>query len=385
MKKLFALITLIGLVCTAQAPKEDGLFANIKTNKGTIILKLEYQKTPITVANFVSLAEGTNTSVEEKYKGKKYYDGLKFHRVIANFMIQGGDPTGTGSSGPGYKFVDEITDLKHDGPGVLSMANAGAGTNGSQFFITHKDTPWLDGKHTVFGKVVQGQDVVNAIAQDDVMESITIIRNGKEAKKFDAAKVFATYMTNKEVKDKEIGAANDVARKAFTAKEEEMRKKQAELAAQKQKELDAQLAPVYAAKKESLASQKSKALTLPSGLQYIITEKGNGTKPATGENVNVNYAGYLENGQLFDSNIGAIAKQFGKFDERRSMANGYQPMPATIGSNNFILGFSEGLTLLSKGDKATLFIPANLAYGEKGAGGVIPPNANIIFEIEIVQ
>jgi len=169
---------------------EEGMYAEIKTNKGVILLKLEYEKVPVTVANFVGLAEG---KIENKAKslGTPYYNGLKFHRVIANFMIQGGDPEGTGRGGPGYRFKDEIhRSLTHDGPGVLSMANAGPNTNGSQFFITHKDTPWLDGKHAVFGRVIKGLEVVNAIQNGDVMETVKIIRKGKAAKKFDAAKVF---------------------------------------------------------------------------------------------------------------------------------------------------------------------------------------------------
>ncbi|MCC6541962.1 MAG: peptidylprolyl isomerase [Flavobacteriales bacterium] len=177
---------------TAQKPVEnttDGLFADIKTNKGTIRIKLEYEKVPMTVANFVALAEGKMKNTA-KAEGAPYFDGIKFHRVIADFMIQGGDPTGTGMGGPGYAFADEIDpSLKHDRAGTLSMANAGPATNGSQFFITHKETPWLDGKHAVFGYVVSGQDVVNAIAQNDVMEKVTIERVGKDAKAWDPMKV----------------------------------------------------------------------------------------------------------------------------------------------------------------------------------------------------
>lgn len=169
---------------------EDGLYAKMETTKGTIYLQLYFDKTPLTVANFVGLAEG-DIHNEAKADGVHFYDGLTFHRVIANFMIQGGDPDGNGRGGPGYRFKDETrSDLKHSGPGVLSMANAGPATNGSQFFITHVATPWLDGKHTVFGKVINGQNVVDAIQQGDKIEKLTIIRKGKDAKKFKAAKVF---------------------------------------------------------------------------------------------------------------------------------------------------------------------------------------------------
>src|SRR3954468_4260106 len=171
------------------AKQQDGIYAKFETSKGDIYTFLEYKKTPMTVGNFVGLAEGKiKNSV--KGEGVPYYDGLRFHRVIPNFMIQGGCPLGNGTGDPGYKFADEIdTSLKHKGPGILSMANAGPGTNGSQFFITHVETPWLDGKHTVFGHVVQGQDVVNKIAQNDTLKKLVILRKGKEAESFDAPKV----------------------------------------------------------------------------------------------------------------------------------------------------------------------------------------------------
>ena len=170
---------------------KKGLFAEMKTNKGEILIYLEMDKTPMTVANFVGLAEG-DIENNAKPAGEPYYDGITFHRVIADFMIQGGDPQGSGMGGPGYKFRDEFhPTLKHDKPGILSMANAGPGTNGSQFFITHKATPWLDGRHSVFGHVIEGQDVVDAIQQGDVIEHIKIVRKGKEVRQFDAAQIFA--------------------------------------------------------------------------------------------------------------------------------------------------------------------------------------------------
>ena len=327
----------------------EGIFADFETSKGKITVQLEYVKTPVTVANFISLVEGTNTFVtEEKLKGKPFYNGLKFHRVINDFMIQGGDPQGNGSGGPGYKFKDEFTDLKHDKGGILSMANSGPGTNGSQFFITHKETPWLDGKHTIFGHVVSGMDVVNAIVQGDAILKVTIIRKGAAAKKFDAPKVFADYFGNKSQDDKKTIA-------------------------------------VKAAKVAELNKLKATATKSASGLQYVIV-KGNGTKPADGTDVFVHYAGYLEDGTLFDSSYESVNKTYGKFDQSRADQNGYQPFPFKVGSKGGLIpGFLEGVNLLSFGDKATLFIPSNLGYGERGAGDVIPPNSNIIFEIEILE
>lgn len=199
MKKL--IVMLLGLtILAAQAkekkPKlEKGLYAEIQTNKGNILLQLEFEKTPLTVANFVGLAEGKikNTA---KPLGTPYYDGITFHRVIADFMIQGGDPLGNGQGGPGYSFKDEfLPEFTFTGPGILAMANAGPATNGSQFFITHKETPWLNNRHTIFGHVITGQEVVNAIQQGDKMDKVKIIRKGKAAKKFKAEVVFETLNT----------------------------------------------------------------------------------------------------------------------------------------------------------------------------------------------
>lgn len=162
----------------------DGLYADMKTSKGDVIIELFYKKVPMTVTNFAGLAEGSIKS-SSKEEGKPFYDGLSFHRVIPDFMVQGGDPIGNGTGGPGYRFPDEFDKtLKHDSPGVLSMANAGPNTNGSQFFITHVPTPWLDGKHSVLGKVVKGQDVINKIQQGDKIVSVKILRIGKDAENF---------------------------------------------------------------------------------------------------------------------------------------------------------------------------------------------------------
>lgn len=360
----------------AKAQSNDGLFAEIQTTKGKILLQLEYQKTPVTVANFVSLAEGTNTFVtNEKLKSKPFYDGLKFHRVIKDFMIQGGDPLGNGSGGPGYAFKDEFTDLKHDKGGILSMANSGPTTNGSQFFITHKETSWLNGKHTVFGHVVTGMDVVNAIVQDDIINKVTIIRKGSDAKKFNAAKVFADYFANK-AEDQKKQAALDAENKA----------KQAAIEADAKKAYDEKFGPVKVQKTAALAAIRSTATKTPSGLEYKIIQKGAGKKPADGANVYIHYAGYLEDGTLFDSSYEEVNKTFGKFDANRAAQNGYQPFPFQYGKKDGLIpGFIEGLNAMSFGDKAVVFIPSKLGYGERGAGTVIPPNTNIIFEIEMLE
>ncbi|MES2411300.1 MAG: peptidylprolyl isomerase [Bacteroidota bacterium] len=359
------------------APSTDqGIFAEIETTKGKILIQLEYKKTPITVANFISLAEGTNTYIADgKLKGKPFYDGLKFHRVIPDFMIQGGDPQGNGSGGPGYAFKDEFTDAKFDKAGILAMANSGPKTNGSQFFITHKETTWLTGKHTIFGYVITGQDVVNKIAQDDVMNKITIIRKGAEAKKFDAVKTFTDYMANK--------AADDAKEEAAAV---ERNKKQIELEAQKKAEYNAKFAPVIAAKSKYLNETKATATETASGLRYKIVQAGTGKKPADGSSVYIHYAGYLEDGTLFDSSYENVSKDFGKFDENRASQNGYQPFPFQYGKKDGLIpGFIEGLGQMNLGDKAIVYIPSKLGYGERGAGNLIPPNSNIIFEIEMLE
>jgi peptidylprolyl isomerase len=370
MKKTLSLLFILMIVILTSCKDEysklpDGLYAEVETSKGIILLSLNYVKVPVTVANFVTLAEGKNTFVSKEFKGKPFFDGLKFHRVIEKFMIQTGDPLGNGSGDAGYKFKDEITDLRHDKGGILSMANSGPNTNSSQFFITHLETSWLDGKHTVFGEVIEnGMDIVNTINQDDYIQTVKIIRKGESAKKFDAVKVFGDYFKEE--------ATNQ--------------KKQVEFEAKSKKIYNAKYKSVIDKKVASFAEIKKTATKSTTGLQYKITQKGSGKKSAKGVTVFVHYAGFLEDGTLFDTSSEKTASEFGKFNPQRAMQNGYSPLPFEVGSKDgMIPGFIEGLEKMSIGDKAILYIPSNLAYGEQGAGNVIPPSANIIFEIELLE
>ncbi len=370
MKKLnllfLAIIALALNSCNEKYPElEDGIYAEIITNRGAAVAKLFYDQTPMTVANFVSLAEGTNTMVDSTYKGKKYYNGIIFHRVIKEFMIQTGDPLGTGTGDPGYKFPDEIVDsLTHKSKGILSMANSGPGTNGSQFFITLKETPWLNGKHTVFGEIVIGQDVIDSIgttktvARDKPeseikMLEVNIIRKGSDAKAFDTKTAFT---------DK------------IKVLEEEKEEKE---------RLAKELGEKTAAKFNEL---KATATKLESGLEIVFTHKGDGEQPNQGDTVNVNYAGYFASGKVFDTNIAEKAKELGVYNERRAAdPRGYAPIPMPYSPDaQMIPGFREGVQQMKIGDKAILFIPAHLGYGERGAGP-IPPNTDIVFEIELVN
>jgi peptidyl-prolyl cis-trans isomerase A (cyclophilin A) len=356
--KIILLLVIISALLTSCKEKhenlKDGLYAEIETNKGTIIVELNYKKAPITVANFVSLAEGKNNLVGEAFKGKRFFDGLKFHRVISkangdaeDFMIQTGDPLGTGSGDAGYKFGDEITDLKHDKPGILSMANSGPGTNSSQFFITIVPTPWLDGKHTVFGNVVdKGMEVVNKIIMNDFIKTVQIIRKGKEAEAFDAAKLFEDKI-------------------------------------KQQSEALTKLKEPYL---KMITDAKVTGTKLPSGLIYKIVQNGSGKKPSKGAIVNIDYAGFLEDGTLFDSSIKSIEEKFGKYNAMKDQQNGYSPIPFTYGTKEgMIPGFIEGIEQMNLGEKAIIVIPPQLGYGSQGAGNVIPPNATIVFELEMTQ
>ena len=339
---LAAVSALIATPSTQAAELKAGLYAEFDTTKGKILLSLEFEKTPQTVANFVGLAEGTKDS--NKPKGTRFYDGLNFHRVIANFMIQGGCPLGTGTGGPGYKFADEIDPtLKHTGPGILSMANSGPATNGSQFFITHKATPWLDGKHTVFGKVVgpADQKVVDAIAKGDKLNSVKIIRVGEKAKAFKGDEAHL----KKIIEDKE---------KAKTAKFADRMKKEAEQI----KKLIAELKKKH----------KADVVTTESGLRYIVVQKGVGNPPAKGTTISAHYTGTLADGTKFDS----------------SRDRGV-PLKFQVGVGRVIPGWDEALLQMKKGEQRILIIPHKLAYGERGAGGSIPPFATLVFDVALVN
>ena len=343
---LFAMAALAAFTASALDELTDGLYARVQTTKGNIMIKLEFEKTPLTVANFVGLAEGTKKfDAQGREAGKPYYDGLSFHRVIADFMIQGGCPLGTGTGGPGYRFADEIDPtLKHVGPGILSMANAGPGTNGSQFFITHKATPWLDGKHTVFGKVLGADDqkVVNAIAKGDKIVKVTIVRVGAKAKAFKGDEAhYAKIMEDKE-KSKKI---------AFEARMKKEEEQVAALIAKYEKE------------------NNTKVQQTKSGLRYIVLAKGKGDKPEAGTRISAHYTGTLADGKKFDSS-----------------RDRNEPIRFPVGKGFVIPGWDEALSDMTKGERRILIIPHKLGYGERGAGGgIIPPFATLVFDVELVD
>ncbi|MCL2804691.1 MAG: peptidylprolyl isomerase [Treponema sp.] len=337
---LVGVVLIMCAVCKADAQNQnlgEGLFARITTNRGEIVVRLEYEKTPLTVCNFVALAEGNMNAS----RGKRYYDGLNFHRVISrangdgsDFMIQGGCPQGNGMGGPGYRFPDEIDpSLKHDKPGILSMANAGPGTNGSQFFITIVPTPHLDGRHTVFGHVVQGQNIVNTTMQGDKIERITIIRNGQNASAFKA---------DQENFDRLLGQISQANQNRFQAQRQEIIAK--------------------------INADYPNAQMTSSGIRYIIQRQGSGDKPAAGRTVRVNYVGRLLNGTVFDD----------------SSLRG-QPIEFAVGTGRVIEGWDETVMDMRLGEKRLVVIPPELAYGDREVGGIIPANSFLVFEMELVS
>ena len=337
MRKLYftivLLITMVLLTFCAKGGDSDlgdGVFARITTNRGDIVLRLEYERAPMTVMNFITLAEGKM----EVAGGRPYYDGLVFHRVIDEFMIQTGDPQGTGMGGPGYRFPDEIVPgLRHDSPGILSMANSGPGTNGSQFFITHVPTPWLDGRHSVFGRVVQGQDVVDAIREGDRMNRVTIIRNGTQATEFRADQaVFESLVQNHLM---EAAARNRVQREADIAQ---------------------------------ISRDYPDAQITESGIRYMIRSPGSGSKPNAGDEVAIRFVAMFLSGEIFDD-----SESWG------------EDLIFNAGANEIFPGLDETVMDMTAGEKRFVIIPPELAFGEVGVDGFIPPNSFIIFDLELVR
>ncbi len=368
--KLLSIVLLTSLTAASCQDKypdlEDGLYAEFVTSKGTMLAKLHYDKTPVTVANFVALAEGTNSKVDTTYTGKKFYNGVTFHRVMNKFMIQGGDPTATGSGNPGYRFNDEfVADLKHNKPGILSMANSGPKTNGSQFFITEIPTPNLDNRHTVFGELVKGLEIQDTISnvkvgaankpvEDVTINELNIIRKGADAKKFNAAKIFDNYFIDLENAKKEELALLEKAKDAFIEKNNQA---------------------------------NGEVRKLESGLVMVFTKKGDENNLlGPHDSVLIDYAGFLEDGTLFDTSIVDVAKANGKYDEARDKKGAYKPFPMQYNTSaRLVPGFREAMLNMNIGDEARIFIPSFLGYGERGAGGLIPPNANLIFDLIIVD
>ena len=330
MKKILPLVVLCSAFASyAQYP--DGLYAEMQTSKGKVVLYLDYKRAPLTVMNFAGLAEGSIQSTRGKVK---YYDGLTFHRVVPGFVIQGGDPKGDGTGGPGYSFPDEFNpELKHSGPGVLSMANAGPNTNGSQFFITLSASPQLDNHYSVFGKVYKGMDVVEKIVVGDKIDSVRIIRAGESAKKFKINQIKFDSLKAASIQAQILKSKQDAENQTKMIKE-----------------------------------KFPNAIKTASGLMYTITKKGSGPKPVKGNTVSVHYTGKLTDGTLFDS----------------SRDRG-TPITFQVGTGMVIPGWDEAILDMTKGEQRTLIIPPALGYGQAGAGGVIPPNATLIFDVELID
>ena len=365
MKKLAFLFLSLSLAfasCQNKYPDlEKGVYAEFVTNKGTFVAKLYDEQTPLTVSNFIALAEGSQDMVDSIYKGKPFYDGLVFHRIIKDFMIQGGDPKGDGTGSPGYRFPDEFVDsLKFEKKGLLAMANSGPATNGSQFFVTLKETPWLNGRHTIFGEVVIGQEIVDSLG--------TVPTTKPGDKPIDTVILQKVSIMN--TANSKIASFKAAMEELESAKKEKLERK----------------AKIGLEVATALNELKGKAESLPSGVQMYFTEQGNGPKPPEGSKILMNYAGYLANGILFDSNIREKEEKFDMINPEKEAKGGYDPAPSEYGPNaRLIPGFREALLTMKVGDKATVFIPAQLAWGPTGAGDLIPPNSDVIFELELVD
>jgi cyclophilin family peptidyl-prolyl cis-trans isomerase/FKBP-type peptidyl-prolyl cis-trans isomerase len=367
---IFLLLNILFVSCQDKhTDLEDGLFAEFKTTHGTMVTELYYEKTPITVANFVALAEGNHPEVQEVFKGKPYYNGIIFHRVMDKFMIQGGDPEATGKGGPGYQFFDEITNLKHDKPGVLSMANGGVATNGSQFFITEAPAPWLDGLHTVFGQLVKGIEIQDSISNvktgpgtrpitDVVINELNIIRKGEAAQLFDAPKTW--------------GKKNEIEKESRLKEEIKMK---GEI-----RKLDS-LAKIDLIK---LDEYNKKSIKQKSGVKIYVIKQGKGIKPKDGNVVKLYADGYLTNGLLFWSNNKKINERHGIYDVDKEARGFYDPISMELSPNmQLIPGFKEAIYTMNVGDIIYCYIPYNLAYGDESKG-LIKPNSDLSFIIQMV-
>ena len=384
MKKIYVVVlVVIGTMfsCNDKYPDlEDGIYAEFITSEGVMVTELYYDDAPATVANFVALAEGTHPGVDSIYAGKPFYNGLKFHRILKDFMIQGGDPLGTGSGNPGYRFHDELSpDRRHDTIGMLSMANAGYRTNGSQFFILNSVRSYLDGYdangnlkdcenpqvycHTIWGKLIIGYDVLEKISSVPVtgprkstpvdpvlINEVNIIRKGGAAKSFNAPQVFEAEVAEEEKRQEEVEKAKLAVTEGI---------------------------------KTHYETQKADVETLPTGLQIHWQNRGQGQKLKIGDNVLVDYAVYFPSGELLDTSMESAAKASNKLDAARAQAGAYQPYPMQNSPDAaLITGVKDALKIMRVGDKATLFIPYHLAYGERGRRG-IPPKTDLIFEMEV--
>lgn len=375
---LVVLLVLVNISCQERYPElKDGLYAEFVTNKGTMVAELYYDKVPVTVANFVALAEGNHPLVKDEYKGKRYYDSITFHRVVNNFMIQGGDPTATGSGDPGYKFPDEFhSELKHDKPGILSMANPGKDANGSQFFIMEKEWPSLDNRHAVFGYVVDGMAVHDSISnvkvidpsrrnhkpvEDVIITKLNIIRKGSAAKSFNAPRVFEEEMPK-------------------------IKEAQAKLKEEARKEAEALAKKAQADFLTKNAELKGRKIESPTGMAMIFTHEGNGVQPTSAQRVNIDCAGYFVSGELFWTTKKEVAEKNGKYDERQDKAGQYAPFDMPYNETaTLVAGFREAMLNMKIGDKARAFIPYYLGYGENGRAPLIPGKTNLVFDIELVS
>jgi len=322
MRKLLVLFPLL-FSTFAVANLDNGIYAHLTTNKGEITVELAYKKAPLTVTNFIALSEGTKES--NKDLGTPFYDGLTFHRVIDEFMIQGGDPKGNGTGGPGYMFADELTDLIHDKPGVLSMANSGPNTNGSQFFITHVPTPWLDGKHSVFGSVIEGMDVVNLIKQGDILEAVRIERVGEDANQF---------VANEDSFNELISKANEKILASLK---------------HRQKDFESYVTSAYPGASENEL-----------GYFTRVNKHGDGVFPKNGQIVSVDIA--------LKANSGDVMRSAGS------------PIPFTLGNGEIISIIETNIQEMTISEERTVIATYESVFGDAPSGN-IPQDAFIIFEL----